>query len=73
MVSSHLLRKIKKVSGTIFKVFFGCFTSPSRWHLAIFSQQKTGPGVMPVPSGEIERVAWGGGGGGLPNTAKFTL
>ena len=66
--------KTPKVLGTIFKVFFGSFTSPSSWHLAIFSQQKTGPGVMPLPSGEIEKVAGGlGGGGGYQPPQSFRI
>ena len=43
--------------GNIFKVFFDSFTSASSWNLVIFSQQKTGPGVMVAPSGDIENMA----------------
>lgn len=51
--------KSQKVTGSIFEVFFSSFPSASSQHLAIFTQQKTGSGVTPVPSGEIQKVARG--------------
>lgn len=51
--------KSQKVTGSIFEVFFGSFPSASSRHLAISTQQKTGSGVTPVPSGEIQKVARG--------------
>ena len=65
----HLLR-FKRLSSfqSSFEVFFGACPSASSRHLAFFSQQKTGPGVEPTPSGEIQTVARRRGGGykGIP-------